>query len=85
VRRVGKDIPGGKRLMDPGAIVIGKRIPVGAAVGGLVTFSVHMWNLTHPDVQISVAAAGGLSMALVALVQVIVVNVWGITSAESKE
>jgi len=71
-------------MSSPGALVIGKRVPAGAAVGGLVTFLVHMWNLTHPEMEISAMAAVGLSTALVAMVQIVVVNVWGVTNAESE-
>ena len=60
-------------------VVIGKRVPIGAAVGGLVTFCGELWNLTHPDAVLSVAAVGGLSVALVALTQVIVANTLGVT------
>ena len=61
-------------------IVIGKRIPIGAAVSGLITFGAHVWNITNPDAQLSVAAVGGLATTLTALVQVYVVNVYGVTS-----
>lgn len=62
-------------------IVIGKRIPIGMAVGGLVTFAGEMWNIANPDAQLSVAAVGGLSTALVAAVQVYVVNAHGVTQS----
>lgn len=62
------------------AFVIGERIPVGAAVGGLVTFFGEVWNMTHPEAALSVAAVGGISVALVALAQVLVVNFRGVTT-----
>jgi len=65
-------------------ITIGKRIPIGAAVGGLVTFAGEIWNVTHPDAMLSVAAVGGLSMALVAITQIIVVNRYGVTQTQTQ-
>jgi len=62
-------------------ITIGKRIPVGAAVGGLCTFSFTIWNMLNPDLQFSVSAVGGFSVALTAIVQVLVVNTMGVTHA----
>ena len=61
-------------------IIIGKRIPIGAAISGLITFGAHVWNLTHPDAQLSVAAVGGLAITLTALAQVLVVNYFGVTT-----
>jgi hypothetical protein len=65
-------------------IVIGKRIPIGAAVSGIITFSGHMWNLTHPDAQLSVAEIATLAVPLTAIAQVIVVNTYGVTQADKK-
>lgn len=65
-------------------LVIGKRIPIGAAVSGLITFGAHVWNLTNPDAQLSIAAVGGLSTTLTAIVQVAVVNAFGVTNAKPK-
>jgi hypothetical protein len=72
-------------MESPNSIVIGKRIPIGAAVGGLTGFLAHVWNLQNPDAQISVGAATGLSTALTATIQVAVVNVWGVTHASTPE
>ena len=66
-------------------IVVGKRIPIGAAVGGLVTFGGEIYNMLNPDAPLSVAAVGGLSTALVAMTQIAVVNIFGVTSAKSSE
>lgn len=66
-------------------IVIGKRIPVGAAVTGLVTFGGDFWNTLNPEMALSTAAWGGLAAALTALVQIIVVNVWGVTNVRTPE
>ena len=62
-------------------IIVGRRIPIGAALGGLITFGAYVWNLTNPDAQISVLAVGGLSTTLTAFVQVLVVNYLGVTQA----
>ena len=59
--------------------VIGKRIPVGAAVGGCVTFCGEIFNMLYPAHPLSVSAVGGLSVALVALAQIIVVNRYGVS------
>jgi len=64
-------------------IIVGKRIPIGAAIGGLITFGAYVWNLLNPDAQLSVAAVGGLSTTLTAVVQVLVVNYLGVTNAQS--
>ncbi len=60
-------------------IIIGKRIPIGMAVNGLLVFGAHFYNLYNPEAMLSVAAVGGLSAAVTALVQVAVVNYWGVT------
>ena len=64
-------------------VVIGKRIPVGAAVGGLVTFSGEIWNTLYPEAALSVSAVGGLSVALVALAQIVVVSRYGVTQPKT--
>lgn len=61
-------------------IVIGKRIPIGAAFGGLVTAAFEVWNMFNPEVQFSVAVAGAVSTFVVAAVQIIVVNKFGVTT-----
>ena len=66
-------------------ITIGKRIPIGAAVGGLCTFSFTIWNMLYPDLQFSVSAVGGISAALTAIVQVLVVNTLGVTNVRSSK
>ena len=65
-------------------LVIGKRIPVGAAVTGLTTFGAAIWNITHPEMQFSVGEVGGLSITLSAIAQVFVVNYFGITQPSQK-
>ena len=67
------------------SLVIGKRIPIGAAVGGLVAFGGEIYNMANPDSPLSVAAVVGLSTFLVAAVQVAVVNIWGVTGAVAEE
>ena len=61
-------------------IVVGKRIPIGAAVGGMCTFVFSIWNMFNPDYAFSVAQVGGFSIALTAFVQVIVANHMGVTT-----
>ena len=60
-------------------VVIGKRIPIGAAVSGAITFGAHVWNITNPDAQLSLAAVGGLATTATALTQILVVNALGVT------
>jgi hypothetical protein len=61
------------------SLIIGKRIPIGAAVGGCVTFCGEIFNILYPDLALSVSAVGGLSVALVALTQIFVVNKYGVS------
>jgi uncharacterized MnhB-related membrane protein len=68
-----------------GNIIIGKRIPIGAAVNGAIIFLAHLYNLHNPDQALSVAAVGGLSTAVVAATQVLVVNVFGVTHADDSQ
>jgi hypothetical protein len=61
-------------------IIIGKRVPVGAAISGLINFSAYVWNITHgPEAQLDILAVGVVSVPLTALAQVIVVNLYGVT------
>ena len=52
----------------------------GALVGGMVSFGVWMWNVTHPDVQIPAEQAVGLTTVLTGVGQVILVNRYGVTT-----
>ena len=61
-------------------IIIGKRIPIGAAIGGAINFSAYVWNVTHPATQIDLLAVGAVSVPLTALAQIIVVNRYGVTT-----
>jgi hypothetical protein len=63
-------------------IIVGKRVPIGAAVNGLVLFSAEVWNTVHGEVQISLAVAGGMAVTLTMIAQIIVVNCLGVTNAE---
>ena len=62
-------------------IVIGKRIPIGQVVGGIVGFGVWLWNTTHA-VQIPAEQAIALSTIAIGVTQIIVVNYFGVTSPE---
>jgi len=62
-------------------LVVGKRIPIGAAVTGLITFIGDVWNTSHPEMALSVAAWGGLAAMVTAIVQLCVANIWGVTNA----
>ena len=64
------------------SIIIGKRIPIGAAITGIITFAGDLWNTIHPDMALSVAAWGGLAAAITALAQIVVVNTLGVTHAK---
>jgi len=67
-------------------MIIGKRIPIGMAVNGALTFAAYVYNMNVPtEQQLSIAAVGGLGIFLTAMAQVIVVNYFGVTGApESK-
>jgi hypothetical protein len=63
-------------------IVIGKRIPVGAAINGLINFSAYMWNVAHfgqPEMQLDILAVGTISVTLTAIAQILIVNFCGVT------
>ena len=63
-------------------IIVGKRIPIGAAINGLISFSAYVWNVAHfdqPELQLDILAVGAISVTLTAVVQVIVVNALGVT------
>ncbi len=62
-------------------IIVGKRVPIGAAVNGTVLFGAEIYNITHPELQISMAIAAGLAVTLTALIQILVVNYFGVTNA----
>ena len=61
-------------------IIVGKRVPIGAAVNGTVLFGAEIYNVTHPELQISMAIAAGLAVTLTALIQILVVNYFGVTT-----
>ena len=61
-------------------IVIGKRIPIGAAVGGLVAVAAWAWNSTTPDSALPAHIVQGITTAVVCAVQLAVVNVAGVTT-----
>lgn len=65
------------------SIVVGKRIPIGAAVGGIIAFSGDMFNTIYPEYAIGPGALTGLSTALVALTQIIIVNRYGVTQPKN--
>ena len=64
-------------------IIVGKRVPIGAAVNGCVLFGGEIWNLTHPDLELSMAVIGGLAITLTMLAQILVVNCLGVTHVQS--
>lgn len=65
---------------------IGKRIPIGGIVGGLAGVAIWYWNATHaPELQIPADVAAGATTALIAAVQLIIVNVFGVTPPAGKE
>ena len=66
-------------------IIVGKRIPIGGAVNGIILFGAHVWNLTHPLTQLDLGIVGGLAVSLTMLAQMLVVNTLGVTSASTSE
>ena len=61
-------------------IIVGKRIPVGAIIGGLMGFGFSMWNARNPESQVSAADAVGLTTAAIGVAQMLVVNYFGVTT-----
>ena len=66
-------------------IVIGKRIQFGMIVGGVVSFGVWLWNLKNPDAQIPAEQAIGITTVVTGLGQVIICNLFGVTTPVEKE
>ena len=60
-------------------IVIGKRIPIGAAAGALITTLGGIFNRLNPDLALTAVELSGVSTAIVALIQIYVVNKYGVT------
>jgi hypothetical protein len=60
-------------------IIIGKRVPVGAAINGLINFSAYVWNVVHPEAQLDILAVATVSVPLTAVAQILVVNYCGVT------
>lgn len=61
-------------------IVVGKRIPIGAIVGGIMSAAFFFWNAANPETPISAEAATGLTTAAIGIVQLITVNALGVTN-----
>jgi hypothetical protein len=65
-------------------IVVGKRIPAGVAVNGAVVLFAWYYNMGLPlEQQLSILEVGALSSLLTAVVQMIVVNCFGVTNVQS--
>ena len=62
-------------------IIVGKRIPIGGAVNGFILFLGEIWNVSHPETQLSLTIVGGLAITITAIIQVAVVNLMGVTGA----
>ena len=63
---------------DKTPIIVGKRVSIGALIGGVVSFGVWMWNATQ-EFQVPAEQAVALTTIFTALAQVIVVNRDGVT------
>jgi len=62
-------------------LVIGKRIPIGAVVNGIVFLAAWYYNQGLPiEAQIPALIIGGLSTSITAVAQTIVVNYFGVTT-----
>jgi hypothetical protein len=62
------------------SFTIGRRIPIGGAVNGLINGSAILWNALHPiDQQIPIAAVAALSVPLTMIAQILVVRFMGVT------
>ncbi len=61
-------------------IIIGKRVSVGGIIGGVVAGACWAWNVTHtPEQQIPAPIAIGLTAAITGVVQIWLVNRYGVT------
>lgn len=63
-------------------IIIGKRIPIGAIVGALITAAAITWDATHPESPVPAGLVSALSTVLVGITQIIVVNFFGVTGGQ---
>jgi len=64
-------------------VVVGKRIPIGVAVNGLTVFLFAIWNMKNPEMEFSVLEVGAVATFVTAIMQVMVVNLLGVTRAKS--
>jgi len=62
------------------SLIIGKRITVGQIIMGIITMGAFIWDSYHPDNPIPAGVLSGVSQTVVGLAQLIVVNVWGVTT-----
>jgi hypothetical protein len=65
---------------DGPPIIIGKRVTVGGIIGGMVAVLTWVWNITYPDNQISAPIALSVTASITGLVQVWLVQRYGITT-----
>ena len=61
-------------------LVIGKRIPIGGIVGGICSAGFWAYNAANPENPIPAEVAGGLTTAVIGMVQLFVVNAFGVTT-----
>ena len=61
-------------------IIVGTRITFGAIIGGFVATSVWLYEFTHPGVLIPAPVVVGLTTSITGLVQILIVNKWGVTT-----
>lgn len=61
-------------------IIIGKRITVGAIIGGVVSTLAWFYNVNHPGEEIPAHVVAQIQTVLVGLSQLLVVNKFGVTT-----
>ena len=66
-------------------LVVGKRVPIGAATTGLIMFLGDIWNTTPPDAALAMSAWGGLAATITAIVQIVVANLFGVTGVSDDQ
>lgn len=62
-------------------IVIGKRIPAGQIIGGIVAIFAYFYNAAHPEAPLSADVVVSITTVAIGVTQLIIVNRFGVTQA----
>ncbi len=62
-------------------IIIGKRVAIGQIILGAANIGAMFWDLANPDTPIPAAYVGFAAQSITGIVQIYLVNKFGVTSA----